>query len=204
VTVRLDTVTAAPGVTILAFEVLVNGNVSTTVVGRSASRNDGAFDIDVGRTPRVQLVFIDGNLRTTLEKLVGTSPVTGLNVIVPDPRARRCEPVPCHPSRRRFRLFRCCSTDVVADATLTAPFSSETPFPRTAVAANRVEMRLWVHCDGKCTARAAYLHDDGMRAFFRREDGRITTTELRNLSANDLAWIADNRTHNHVAVRSTQ
>ncbi len=97
-TTRLDPTEAAEGVTITALILDGNGNETGRVAATATSGAGGAYTINVGNNPRVKLLFEQGGLTTVLDKLVGTSSVRSLDVIVPKSIGRQ----PCMYYRRSF------------------------------------------------------------------------------------------------------
>lgn len=106
-TVRLDTVTVAGGVIVRARRLDANGRPTDDIVDSTNSNTTtGAFRLDAGNTPLIQIEVQDGDRITILQRLVGTKSVSNLVIAIPEPKP--CyKTYCCRRHRCRLRWRRC-------------------------------------------------------------------------------------------------
>lgn len=174
-TVSLDGIQIQPGVEISARRINSVGIPDRTIFARAVSGADGRYQIDVGNTPAVQLVFRNGRVSTTLQRLGGLTDITGLIVVAPVSLVEQEYP-PCYSP---------CGPTPLARAV-----RQRQPKTEIAIAARQPEtiptpqMRTWTNRAGDAVM-AKLVRVDGSRAYFERDNGKSASAKVADLSAAD-------------------
>lgn len=179
-TVSLDGVQIQPGVEISARRINSVGIPDRTIFVRAVSGADGRYQIDVGNTPAVQLVFRNGRVSTTLQRLGGLTDIADLIVVAPASLVEQDYP-PCYSPCGPTPFARAARQHQPKTQIAIAPRQPETiPVP---------ELRTWTSRAGGAVM-AKLVRVEGAKAYFERDNGKRASAIVADLSVADQKQIS--------------